>query len=86
MHLALSKEYVHAGSLSRGGDVAVDILDINQASFPTLFKSVLVSISAFMALSTAIHSINPPYNFLLSHSVLPIVSLPYWSFQLYISL
>ena len=44
--------------------------------------SVLVSISVFVALSTVFHSINSPDNSLFSHSVLPVVSLPYWSFQL----
>ena len=32
------------------------------------------------------HSINSPDNSPLSHSVLPVLYLPYWSFQLYISL
>ena len=38
---------VPMGSPSRGGDVAVYVFDINQLSLPTLFYSVLVSISAF---------------------------------------
>ena len=33
-----------------------------------------------MALSTVFHSINSPDNFLLSHAVLPVLFLPYWSF------
>ena len=42
------------------GDFAVyDVLDTNQPSLPTLFYSVLVSVSVFMALSTVFHSINP---------------------------
>ena len=45
---------------SRGGDVAVYVFDVNQPSLPTPFHSVLVSISAFMALSTVFHSINSP--------------------------
>ena len=65
---------------------SVYVLDTNQASLPPLFYSVLVSVSVFMALSTVFHSINSPNNSLLSHSVLPVLSLPYWSFQLYISL
>ena len=73
------------GSPSRGGDVAVYLLDINQPSFPTLFCSVLVSVSAFVALSTTFYSINSPDNSPLSHSVLPVLFLPYWSFQLSIS-
>ena len=68
----------------RGGDVSVYVLDINQLSLPTPFHSVFVSISVFMAFSTVLHSINPPDSSLPSHSVLPILFLPYWSFQLYI--
>ena len=33
-----------------------------------------------MALSTVFHSINSPDNSPLSHSVLPVLFLPYWSF------
>ena len=73
------------GSPSRGGDVAVYLFDINQPSLPTPFHSVLVSVSVFMALSTVFRSINSPDNPLLSHSVLPVSFLPYWSFQLSIS-
>ena len=51
---------------------------------PFCIYSVLVSISLFMALSTVFNSMNssdiPPF----SHSVLPVLFLPYWSFQLYI--
>ena len=72
------------GSPSRGGDVAVYVLDTNQPSLPTPY-SVLVSISVFMALPTKFHSINCPENSLLSNSVLPVLFLPYWSFQLYVS-
>ena len=39
-----------------------------------------------MALSTVFHSINSPDNSLFSHSVLLVLSRPYWSFQQYISL
>ena len=39
-----------------------------------------------MALSTVFHSINSPDNSSLSHSVLPVLVLLYWSLQLYISL
>ena len=74
------------GSTSRGGDVAVYVFDINQPSLPTPFCSVLVSVSVFMALSTVFHSINSPDNSPLSHSVLLVSFLPYWSFQLNISL
>ena len=50
-----------------------------------LFYFVLVSVSVCMALSTVFHSINSPDNSPLSHSVLPVLFLPYWSFQLYVS-
>ena len=53
----------------------------------SFFYSALVSISVFMALSTVfLPSINSPDNLPLSYSVLPILILPYWSIQLYISL
>ena len=76
------------GSFSRGGDAAVYE---NQLSLPNPFfffytYSVLVSVSVFMALSTVFHFINPPDSSPLSHSVLSVLFLPYWSFQLYISL
>ena len=51
-----------------------------------LFYSVLVSVSVFMALSTVFHSIDSPDNSPFSHSVLLVLFLPYWSFQLYIFL
>ena len=77
---------VSAGSPARRGDVTVYGFDINQPSLSTPFYSVLVSISVFIALSTVFHSINSPDNSPLSHSVLPVLSLPYWPFQLYVSL
>ena len=73
------------GSPSFSGDVAVYVFDINQTSLPTPFYSVLVSVSVFMALLTVFHSVNSPDNSPLSHSVLPVLFLPYRSFQLYIS-
>ena len=62
------------GSPSRGGNVAVCVFDVNQPSLPTPFlkKSVLVSISVFMVLSTVFHSIDSPDNSLLSYSALPV--------------
>ena len=60
--------------------------DINQPYFPTRFYSVLVSVSVFMALSNVFHSINSPGNSLLSHSVLLVLFLSSWSFQLDIAL
>ena len=74
------------GSPSRGGDVKVYVFDINQQSLPAPFHSVLVSVSVSMALSTVFHSTNSSDNSPLSRSVLPVLSLPYWSFELYISL
>ena len=75
-----------AGSPSRGGDVAAYVFNISQPSLPTPFYSVLVTVSVFTALSTVFHSINSPDDSSPSHSVLPVSFLPYWSFQLYISL
>ena len=63
---------VPAGSPSRGGDVAVYVFDINELSLLTPFYSVLVSVSAFTALSTVFHSINSPDNSPFSHSVFPV--------------
>ena len=60
--------------------VVAYVSNIKQPSFPTPFYSVLVSISVFMALSTVFHSINSPDNSPLSHPVLPVLFLPYWSF------
>ena len=80
-----SASVVPAGSPSRGGYAEVHVFDINQPSLPTPFYSVLVSVSVFTALSTVFYSINSPSKSPLSHFVL-FLSLPYWSFQLYISL
>ena len=77
---------VPTGFPSRGGDVAVFIFDINQPSLPTPFHPDLVSVFVLMALLTVFHSINSPDNALLSHSVFPVLFLPYRSFQLYSSL
>ena len=76
------------GLPSRGRDVAVYVIGIIQLSLPTpfFFYSVLLSVPVFMALSTEFDSVNSPDNSPLSHSVLPVLFLPYWSFQLYISL
>ena len=78
--------YVSTGSPSRGGDVAVYVFNINKPSLRTHFYSVHVSVSVFIAISTVFHSINFPDNSPLSHSVPTVLILPYWSFQLYISL
>ena len=67
--------HVPTGSPSRGGDVAVYVLDINQPSLPTPFYPVLVSDSVFMALSTVFHSINCSDNSRLSQSVLSVTFL-----------
>ena len=50
--------HVPVSTPSRGGYVTVHVFDINHLSLPTPFYSVLVSVSAFMALSTVFHSIN----------------------------
>ena len=51
-----------------------------------LFFCSRVCFCLYMALSTVFHSINSTNNSPFSHSVLPVLSLPYRSFQLYISL
>ena len=80
------KPTVLMGAPSRHGDVAVYVLDINQLSLPTPFYSLLVSISVFMALSTVFHSINPSDDSLLSHSVFPVLFLPFFGTFNYVSL
>ena len=75
---------VPVGSLSCGGDVAINVFDIDQPSLPTPFYSVLASISVFTALSTVFHSINSPDNSLFSYSVLPDSFLPHEFFHVYI--
>ena len=77
---------VPQGSPSCGGSVADYVFDINQLSLPTPFYSALVSVSVFMILSTLFHSINSPNKYPLSHFVIPVLFLPYWSFQLFITL
>ena len=72
---------VPAGSPSRGGDVMVHVRH-EPTELAHSFHSVLVSVST--ALSTVFHSIHSPDNSPFSHSLLPDLSLPYWSFQLYI--
>ena len=62
------------------------VFDVNQPSLPTPLYSVLVSIPVFMALTTVFHSMNSPENSPLSDSVLPVLFVLYWSFQLHISL
>ena len=42
------------------------------------FYSVLVSASVLMTLPSVFHSINSPDNSPLSHSVVPVLFLPYW--------
>ena len=68
------------------GMLRLMFLTVSQPSLPTPFCSLLVTVSVFMALSTLFHSINSPDSSPLSHSVLPVSFLPYWSFQLHISL
>ena len=75
-----------SSSPPHGGNVVVYVFDISQLSFPTPLYSVVISVSVIRALGTAFHSINSPDNSPLSHSVLPVLFLPYWSFQLHIYL
>ena len=61
--------------------------DINQPSLPNpLFYSVLMSVSVFMVLSTVFRPINSPDSSAFFQPALLVLSLPYWSFQLYVSL
>ena len=71
-------EIVPTGPPSCRGDVTVYAYDINQPSLSTALYSVLVSISVFMALSTAFYSINSPNNSVFSLcSVLLVLSTIY---------
>ena len=74
-----------SGLSTSRGKVELDKV-INQPSLHTPLHSVLVPISVLLALTTVFHSINSPDNSPLPHSVLLVLSLPYWSFQQYISL
>ena len=85
VYLSMTLSLVPAGSPSRAGDIMVYVLH-KPTELATAFYSVLVSLSVFMVLSTVFHSVNSPDNLLLSHSVLPVLFLPYWSFQLFICL
>ena len=75
----------YTSSPSRSGDVVIHIFYINQPSLltPFLFCSCICFClyEPFHCISLPIDS---PNNSLLSHSVLLVSSLPYWSFQLYI--
>ena len=64
------------GSPSRGGDVTVTELA------QSFFYSALASVSVFTAPSTVFYSMNSPDNSPFSHSVVPVLSLSHWSFQL----
>ena len=61
------------------GDVAVYVFDMNQPSLLTPSYSVLVSVTA---LSAVFYSINSLDNSPLSRSVLLVLFLPCWFFQL----
>ena len=64
---------VPEGRPSLGGDVAVDVFDINQPSLPNPFYSGLVSVFVFLALSAVFHSINSRDNSPLFECVLPVL-------------
>ena len=66
-------------------DVVDYVFDISQLSLPTPFYSVLVSVSVFVIFSTVFHSRNSPDNSLLFDSVVLVLFLPSWSFQLCMS-
>ena len=73
LHIADIASFVPVGSPSRGGDVTVDVVNINQPNVPTPFYSVLVFLFVCMALSTVFHSVNLPDNSTFSHSVLRVI-------------
>ena len=76
---------VLASSYSRGGDVTVSVKIINQPSLPSpflLFLCLFLSYGPFNYISFQVSPENSPF----SHSVLPVLSLPNWSFQLNVSL
>ena len=77
---------VPESSPSRDGDFTVHVKDTNRPSLLTPFRSVLVSISVFIALSTVFYSIKFSRQLTLFLPVLPVLYLSYWSFQLYIPL
>ena len=74
--------YVTAGSPLRDGDVKVYILGYKPTELAHSFYSIVV---VFAALSTIFHFVNSS-NSPFFHSVLPVLFLPYWSIQLYISI
>ena len=84
--LYMSVYFVSTDSPSRGGDVAVYVWHKPTELAHSFLCCFCVCFFVFVALSTVFHSINFPENSPFSHSVLPVLSLPYWSFQLYISL
>ena len=83
--LLLTPFRVPAGS-PRGGDVTVDAPDMNQPSLPPPFWFCSRVCFCLYSPFNCISSINSPDNSPLSNSVLLVLLLPYWSFQLYISL
>ena len=82
----VNSDDVPSGSSSRGGNVTVYVGHKPTELAHSFFYFVLVCISLFMALSTVFHSINSPDSSPFFHSVLPVLFLPYWSFELYFSL
>ena len=76
---------VPRGSPSHGGDVVVYVFD-KPTKLAHSFLFCSCDFFCLMVLSAVLHSINSPNNSPLSHSVLPVLFLPDWSFQLYISL
>ena len=98
VRLGISNLNVHKNRYARG-DVLPDNAFVPWFSFtwwgccglcfwhePTELSHSFLSMSVFMAPSTVFHSVKSPDNSPLSHYVLPVLLLPYRSFQLYISL
>ena len=79
--------YVKDTGRHKPAELAYSFLFCSCVYFCLYGPSKCISFHKFsLALSNVFHSIHSPDNSPLSHSVLPVVSLPYWSFLLYISL
>ena len=83
--ISLFTSCVPAGLPSRGGDVAAYVFNISHQACPLLFILFLcLFLSLWLFQLYFIH--NSPDNSPFSHSLLPVLSLLYLSFQRYISL
>ena len=74
-----------AGSSSRGGDVAVHAFDDKSTELTHSFLFCSCVYFCLHGLPSVFHFMNSPDNYPLSRSVFPVLFLPHWSLQLYIS-